>query len=261
METADDIVAMCEEALKQAHEQKKVNAAAGLGPAPKHKAVLVNFRGVSGINADTVVSRHNELKILNEHLARVEDPLSWSIPVENIRPTLNWSGRWSPQDDAMLLVGAWRHGFGSWEKIAIDPDLNLGGKFFLEEDKKKGDDAPASQNQGTSSTKPIPNAIHLVRRGDYLLGVLAECEERMRSIHSAIRRERPKPSASPAPSASTSYKRRAPSPAASSHAASEAPKKKRRPTPTFTDSESSDEWYVGFSLTRMIFPLRRFLVI
>ncbi|KAG9012481.1 hypothetical protein FRB94_005798 [Tulasnella sp. JGI-2019a] len=255
METADAIVKECSDALEQSREQKRQQAAQGTGPTPKHKAVLVNFRGVSGINAETVVSRHDELKILNEHLARVPDPLSWKIPVENIRPTLNWSSRWSPDDDAMLLIGAWRHGFGSWEKMQEDRDLGLGGKFFLDEDKKnaKGGDGdggggtPQASTAGGASqggaAKPIPNAIHLVRRGDYLLGVLAEYEEKVRSIHMNIRRERPKASASPAPSGSfSSNKRRAPSPAPSSHAPSEPPhKKKRRPTPTFTDSESSDE--------------------
>ncbi|KAG8905811.1 hypothetical protein FRB99_008176 [Tulasnella sp. 403] len=244
MDTADAIVQTCQEALDESREQRRQNVAQGLGPTPKHKAVLVTFRGVSGINAETVVSRHNELKILNEHLARVDDALTWAIPVENIRPTLNWSGKWSPQDDAMLLVGAWKHGFGSWEKMQEDPELGLKGKFFLDEDKKKGDDGGADPGGPApgGSAKPIPNAIHLVRRGDYLLGVLAEYEEKLRSIHMNMRKERPKASASPAPSAAVSVKRRNPSPAPSSHAPSEPPhKKKRRPTPTFTDSESSDE--------------------
>lgn len=247
MDTADAIVQACQDALDENRELKKQTMAQGLGPAPKHKAVLVNYRGVSGINAETVVSRHNELKILNDHLGRAEDPLAWSIPVENIRPTLNWSGKWSPHDDAMLLVGAWKHGFGSWEKMQDDPELGLKGKFFLDEDKKnKGDDGGQAAEVAAptgGAAKPIPNAIHLVRRGDYLLGVLSEYEEKLRSIHLNMRKERPKPSASPAPSNSHSVKRRNPSPAPSSHAPSEPPqKKKRRPTPTFTDSESSDEW-------------------
>ncbi|KAG9044866.1 hypothetical protein FS837_007390 [Tulasnella sp. UAMH 9824] len=245
MDTADQIVQACEEALEASREQKRQQAAQGLGPTPKHKAVLVTFRGVSGINAETVVSRVNELKILNDHLARVEDATKWNLPVDNVRPTLNWSGKWSPQDDAMLLVGAWKHGFGSWEKMQDDPALGLKGKFFLDEDKKnKGDDSQMAESSmpPANSTKPIPNAIHLVRRGDYLLGVLSEYEEKLRSIHMNIRKERPKPSASPAPSGTQSVKRRQPSPAPSSHAPSEPPqKKKRRPTPTFTDSESSDE--------------------
>ena len=45
----------------------------------------------------------------------------------------------------MLLVGAFRYGFGNWEVIAKDPKLGLTDKFFLEEG-KKGEDA---------STKPI----------------------------------------------------------------------------------------------------------
>lgn len=245
MDTADQIVQACEDALEASREQKRQQAAQGLGPTPKHKAVLVTFRGVSGINAETVVSRVNELKILNDHLARVDDSTKWNLPVDNVRPTLNWSGKWSPQDDAMLLVGAWKHGFGSWEKMQDDPALGLKGKFFLDEDKKgKGDESQMGEGSmpPANSTKPIPNAIHLVRRGDYLLGVLSEYEEKLRSIHMNIRKERPKPSASPAPSGTQSVKRRQPSPAPSSHAPSEPPaKKKRRPTPTFTDSESSDE--------------------
>ncbi len=248
-DTADAIVGACQDAIDNAREQKRQNASAGAIPAPKHKAVLVSFRGVAGINAETVVSRHNELKVLNEHLARVDNPMDWVLPVENIRPTLNWSGKWSPQDDAMLLIGAWKHGFGSWEKMQEDPALGLKGKFFLEEDKnKKNEDGAAAEPQPSQSgsSKPIPNAIHLVRRGDYLLGVLSEYEEKLRSIHMNLRKDRPKASASPAPSGTHSVKRRNPSPAPSSHAASEPPhKKKRRPTPTFTDSESSDEWYVS----------------
>lgn len=245
MDTADEIVRTCEDALEASREQKRQQAAQGLGPTPKHKAVLVTYRGVSGINAETVVSRVSELKILNEHLGRADDIHKWQIPVDNIRPTLNWSGKWSPTDDAMLLVGAWKHGFGSWEKMQDDPLLGLKGKFFLDEDKKtKGEDSQMQESlPPANSTKPIPNAIHLVRRGDYLLGVLSEYEEKLRSIHLNLRKERPKASASPAPSGTLSVKRRQPSPAASSHAPSEPPqKKKRRPTPTFTDSESSDEW-------------------
>lgn len=248
IETADEIVKECQDALELSREQRRQQAAQGTGPAPKHKAVLVTYRGVSGINAETVVSRYNELRILNEHLDRAPDVLGWRIPVENIRPTLNWSGKWSPDDDAMLLVGAYRHGFGSWEKMQDDPQLGLKGKFFLDEDKKKGEDGAGAAADvplpSGSSAKPIPNAIHLVRRGDYLLGVLAEYEEKLRSIHMNIRREKTaKASASPAPSGTLSVKRRNPSPAPSSHAPSEPPhKKKRRPTPTFTDSESSDEW-------------------
>ena len=136
-----------------------------------------------------------------------------------------------------MLVGAFRYGFGNWEVIAKDLKLGLSDKFFLEEG-KKGEDA---------STKPIPNAIHLVRRGDYLLGLLRDHEEKLRLYETSLRTKgQLRASASPPPVASSSYsgsnKRRAESEAVASVEDNSARKRKRRPTPTFTDSESSDEW-------------------
>ena len=78
----------------------------------------------------------------------------------------------------MLLVGAYKYGFGNWEAMAKDPRLGLEGKFFLEEG-KKGED---------SATKPIPNAIHLVRRGDFLLNLLREYNEKLVSIETSFRK-------------------------------------------------------------------------
>ena len=43
------------------------------------------------------------------HLA-TDELYNCFIPSENIRPTLNWSGRLGPQDDVMLLVGAGKKG-------------------------------------------------------------------------------------------------------------------------------------------------------
>jgi chromodomain-helicase-DNA-binding protein 1 len=209
--------------------------------AQKSKAVLVTCRNVSNINAETVISRHRDLRILFNILSEVDNPYTWQIPLENIRPTLNWSGRWGPQDDSMLLVGAYLYGFGNWEAMAKDPKLGLDGKFFLEEG-KKGED---------SANKPIPNAIHLVRRGDFLLGILREHDEKLRSYESSLRIKGLKVSASPPPIASTSSsaynmnmkQRRAESEAVASVDDGSSRKRKRRPTPTFTDSESSEEWY------------------
>ena len=142
----------------------------------------------------------------------------------------------------MLLVGAFLYGFGNWEAMAKDPKLHLDGKFFLEEG-KKGEDA---------ASKPIPNAIHLVRRGDYLLGILRDHDEKLRSYESSLRTKGHLKSVSPAPVASSSHsgslKRRAESEAVASVEDNSSRKRKRRPTPTFTDSESSDEWWVIFTL-------------
>lgn len=243
-DVADEIIDICAQAVKDSEEQKRLRIASGetLTNAQKSKAVLVTCRGVGNINAETVLSRHRDLRILFKILSELDDIYNWNIPIENIRPTLNWSGRWGPTDDSMLLVGAYLYGFGNWEAMAKDPKLSLDGKFFLEEG-KKGED---------SASRPIPNAIHLVRRGDFLLSILREHDEKLRVVESTlIRKGHLKLSASPPPMAlasssshSNSIKRRAESEAMASIDDNSSKKRKRRPTPTFTDSESSDEWYV-----------------
>ncbi|KAF5380499.1 hypothetical protein D9615_004578 [Tricholomella constricta] len=240
-DVADEIIDICAQAVKDSEDQKRSRIAAGetLTNAQKSKAVLVTCRGVGNINAETVLSRNRDLRILYNVLSELDDPYKWSLPMDNIRPTLNWSGRWGPQDDSMLLVGAYLYGFGNWEAMAKDAKLGLDGKFFLEEG-KKGED---------SASRPIPNAIHLVRRGDFLLGMLREHDEKLRSYESSLRNKgQLKVSASPPPTAmastsshSSSLKRRAESEAVASVDDSSSRKRKRRPTPTFTDSESSDE--------------------
>ena len=249
LDVADDIIDICAQAVKDSEDQKRLRIASGetLTNAQKSKAVLVTCRGVNNINAETVLSRHRDLCILYNILSELEDPYKWHIPIENIRPTLNWSGRWGPQDDSMLLVGAFIYGFGNWEAMAKDSKLGLDGKFFLEEG-KKGEDA---------ASRPIPNAIHLVRRGDFLLSILREHDEKLRSYESSLRNKgQLKVSASPPPTAmastsshSSSLKRRAESEAMGSIDDGSSRKRKRRPTPTFTDSESSDEWYVISNIT------------
>lgn len=241
LDVAEEIIEACAQAVRESEDQKRSRVAGGetLTNAQKSKAVLVTCRGVSNINAETVLSRNRDLRILYNILSELDDVYNWSIPVDNIRPTLNWSGRWGPQDDSMLLVGAYLHGFGNWEAMQKDPKLGLQGKFFLEEG-KKGED---------SASRPIPNAIHLVRRGDFLLSVLREHEEKIRSYESSLRHRGVKISQSPPPNAvastsshANSLKRRAESEAVASIEDNSAKRRKRRPTPTFTDTESSDEW-------------------
>ncbi|KAJ3568858.1 hypothetical protein NP233_g5430 [Leucocoprinus birnbaumii] len=240
LDLADEIIEICTQAVRENEDQKRSRMQSGetLTNAQKSKAVLVTCRGVGNINAETVLSRHRDLQILYSTLSELDDPYKWSIPIDNIRPTLNWSGRWGPQDDSMLLVGAFIYGFGNWEAMQKDPKLGLDGKFFLEEG-KKGEDA---------ASRPIPNAIHLVRRGDFLLGLLREHDEKLRSYESSLRSKgHLKASASPPPPAlstsshTNSLKRRAESEAMATIDDTSSKKRKRRPTPTFTDSESSDE--------------------
>lgn len=237
LDVADDIVEMCTQAVDESNASKRAKADAGeaLTNAQKSRAVLVTYRNVGNINAETVVSRNRDLKLLHTLLGDMDDAVyDWTIPVDNIRPVLNWSGRWGPQEDAMLLVGAFLYGFGNWEAMQKDTRLGLEGKFFLEE-AKKGEDA---------SSKPIPNAIHLVRRGDFLLGILREHDEKYRSYENNMKKRVHTDSPMPAVPSSHGTKRRADSEIGHSVDEGGSRKKKRRPTPTFTDSESSEEWYV-----------------
>lgn len=32
---------------------------------------------------------------------------------------------WGKEDDSSLLIGIYEYGYGSWEMIKMDPDLNL----------------------------------------------------------------------------------------------------------------------------------------
>lgn len=116
-------------------------------------------------------------------LSGVKDLKNWKMPMDNVKSTQNWSVPWGNSDDEALLTGIWKHGFGSWEEIQSDESLGLKGKFFLEATKgkdKQDTPTPTTVEAGEKSKKPkkasTPGAIHLVRRGDYLLLTLRESE-------------------------------------------------------------------------------------
>ena len=162
IDTSDEIIELCQHAVEENNEEKRTRIAAGetLTNAQKSKAVLVAYRNVGNINAETVLSRVQELKILYEYLhpLSIDEMYQWPIPVDNIRPTLNWSCKWSATDDSMLLVGAFMHGFGNWELIQKDERLGLQGKFFLEES-KKGEGEEGEENHEDGEQVSIPHLV------------------------------------------------------------------------------------------------------
>ncbi|WFD00871.1 DNA helicase [Malassezia yamatoensis] len=188
LKASDELVSLAEERLAehQAFIKSKQERGEEITSALRQRAVLINYRGINHINAETLLIRHNELHLLAELLEAADDPLQWRIPVDSLKGTLNWHCDWGLDQDSRLLIGIWRHGFGSWEQIEADPDLNLQGHFFLEEGKRSTDakDEPAEDDvkkPGAGKSRPIPNAIHLVRRGDYLLKTLREAVNSRRS--------------------------------------------------------------------------------
>ena len=152
--TIADMTRMGEEAI--AH-QRAIDD--GTGKKSK-QAILFTYKGCPNINAQTVVERPRELKELRRAVASFSEPLKFRI--EDVKPVHNWACEWGTREDAMLCVGIARHGYGSWNLIRDDPELGMGDKFFLEEHRVgKKDEAAKS-----------PGAVHLVRRADYLLGVM-----------------------------------------------------------------------------------------
>lgn len=133
------------------------------------KAVLFDYRGVKRINAETIIERPGEMRMLKQVTEQVADAKSFRVPEASKGAT--YSSPWGAREDGMLCVGIVRHGYGAWVQIRDDPDLALVDKFFLEEHRvEKKEERIKGEEKGVKS----PGAVHLVRRADYLLSVLKE---------------------------------------------------------------------------------------
>ncbi|KAI8324130.1 hypothetical protein GQ54DRAFT_84019, partial [Martensiomyces pterosporus] len=199
-EVCQELIKSCEDALRShLHGGSAGNGAAGdadsaaggddedlvSGYKRNAKAILLTFRGVHSVNAGVVAQRATDLAVLCRRIeqpALREDPTKFRIGVP-LKPVHHWSCLWGQREDAMLLVGIHRHGFGNWDKIQTDPDLGLQKKLFLTPADEKAASVQSiggSVRGGAAAGKRIvaPKATHLVRRGEYLLKVLREGEER-----------------------------------------------------------------------------------
>lgn len=130
------------------------------------KAVLFEHKGVKRINAETLLDRPGEMRLLHE-VTSIPDPKTYRIP--EATKAAGYSCPWGAREDGMLCVGIAKHGYGSWERIRDDPDLGLIDKFFLEEHRV---DKKAEREGQEGKHAKSPGAVHLVRRADYLLSVL-----------------------------------------------------------------------------------------
>ncbi|KAI1093074.1 P-loop containing nucleoside triphosphate hydrolase protein [Rostrohypoxylon terebratum] len=136
------------------------------------KAVMFDFGEVKKINAETIIDRPPQLRLLRRVIRELSDFRTFRLP--DATKAAHYSCEWGPREDGMLLVGIDRYGFGAWAQIRDDKDLGMNDKFFLEEhriEKKQ------EREHGDSKGAKAPGAVHLVRRAEYLLSVLI-------SIHS-----------------------------------------------------------------------------
>lgn len=133
------------------------------------KAILFDYKGVKRLNAETIIERPGEMRMLKEVIDQTADLLSFRVPEASKGAA--YSCPWGAREDGMLCVGIVRHGYGAWVQIRDDADLGLSDKFFLEEHRvEKKEERIKGEEKGVKS----PGAVHLVRRADYLLSVLKE---------------------------------------------------------------------------------------
>lgn len=137
------------------------------------KAVLFTYQGVKNLNAELILSRPPDMRLLASVIPE-EKPTSFELP-RSPKQVLNWNCEWSAKDDAMLLVGVHKFGYGNWTQIRDDPILGLQNKLFLE-GSSKGSDKP-QEKEAKNSNKKVPGAVHLSRRVDYLFTLLRGEEE------------------------------------------------------------------------------------
>ncbi|KAK6463186.1 transcriptional regulator [Scheffersomyces coipomensis] len=200
-------------ALEQKNNNESNTTALWIAKKKEKKAVLFEYQGVKNINAELVLSRPIDMKVL-EALIPKENPTAFILP-RHPKQVSAWSCEWSPKDDAKLLVGVFKFGYGSWLQIRDDPILGLQNKLFLENvPAVAGSQANGSSKKSSKDkTKKVPGAVHLGRRVDYLFALLREDDEPGNSTPSsgAIPKKRiRKPKAEPTvsnPTTSTKVKK------------------------------------------------------
>eukprot|EP00027_Filamoeba_sp_ATCC50430_P005766 CAMPEP_0168547732 /NCGR_PEP_ID=MMETSP0413-20121227/4191_1 /TAXON_ID=136452 /ORGANISM="Filamoeba nolandi, Strain NC-AS-23-1" /LENGTH=886 /DNA_ID=CAMNT_0008578001 /DNA_START=270 /DNA_END=2931 /DNA_ORIENTATION=+ len=138
--TANEIVSLCTEATKNAG----------------HKKVYVEHGGVK-VNASELIQRMEDMSHLDKAISgNSPDNFRPSLSVKSVR---DWACKWSSRDDAMLLYGVHKHGFGNWEAIQQDKSLGLSKKI------------------STNLNDMLPKPAELKKRVDVLLAALRSEKE------------------------------------------------------------------------------------
>ncbi|RCH93839.1 hypothetical protein CU098_000357, partial [Rhizopus stolonifer] len=90
----------------------------------KQKAILFTWKDIQSVNAGQVLQRHHDMKILSKRVSLMTDMTKFRVPMFAKR-VQGWSCNWGPKEDAMLLVGVYKYGFGSWQQMQADVPLGL----------------------------------------------------------------------------------------------------------------------------------------
>uniref|UniRef100_A0A670JCK7 Chromodomain helicase DNA binding protein 1 n=1 Tax=Podarcis muralis TaxID=64176 RepID=A0A670JCK7_PODMU len=112
---------------------------------------------ISGVqvNAKLVISHEEELEPLHKSIpSDPEERKRYTVPCHT--KAAHFDIDWGREDDSNLLIGIYEYGYGSWEMIKMDPDLNLTQKILPDDPDKK------------------PQAKQLQTRADYLIKLLSK---------------------------------------------------------------------------------------
>uniref|UniRef100_A0A6Q2XJ74 Helicase C-terminal domain-containing protein n=1 Tax=Esox lucius TaxID=8010 RepID=A0A6Q2XJ74_ESOLU len=124
------------------------------GRRGKVKGPTFRISGVQ-VNAKLVISHEEELAPLHKAIpADPEERKRYTIPCHS--KAAHFDIDWGKEDDSSLLIGIYEYGYGSWEMIKMDPDLNLTHKLLPDDPDKK------------------PQAKQLQTRADYLIKLLSK---------------------------------------------------------------------------------------
>ncbi|KAM9735348.1 chromodomain-helicase-DNA-binding protein 1 [Menidia menidia] len=150
------------------------------GRRGKVKGPTFRISGVQ-VNAKLVISHEEELAPLHKAIpADPEERKRYMIPCHS--KAAHFDIDWGKEDDSSLLIGIYEYGYGSWEMIKMDPDLNLTHKLLPDDPDKK------------------PQAKQLQTRADYLIKLLSkdlakkEAQKQSGTINSRKRKPRSKKS-------------------------------------------------------------------
>ncbi|KAK5134429.1 hypothetical protein LTR08_006476 [Meristemomyces frigidus] len=171
-ETVQEVVDTAERLLREEDERViELERSTGKPVTKKDKkAVLFDYRGVKRNNAFTLTERPKEMALVRNAVEKASDWRSFRV-LEASKPA-SYTCVWGAREDAMLVVGMARHGWGAWPEIRDDPELGMGDKLFLEEHRVANKE---DRTKGGEAQQPrSPGAVHLVRRSGYLISVLKD---------------------------------------------------------------------------------------
>jgi chromodomain-helicase-DNA-binding protein 1 len=165
----EDLVSAAREAMERNNDEIRAHERQANKKMTKKdiKAVMFDFGEVKKINAETILERPPQLRLLRKIIKEHPDFRTFQLP--EATKTAHYSCEWGFREDGMLLVGIDRYGFGAWTQIREDRELGMQDKFFLEEHRiEKKQEREHTETKGAKA----PGAVHLVRRAEYLLSVL-----------------------------------------------------------------------------------------